>query len=759
MSPQLALLARQLQNFKQLKQFHAHIIQLSLHHNVYFLSTLLTQCVRLHSPLSYARQLFDSAPHPNLPIFTSMLKLYSHVGSHDDVIGLFCRMQAFNLRPDAFVFPILIKSAGKGGTGIQTQVLKLGFESDRYVRNAIMDMYAKHGAMDVARKVFDGIPDKAVADWNVMVSGYWRCGDEVEARCMFDSMPERNVVSWTAMVSGYSKCGDLENARRIFEEMPEKSVASWNALLSGYAQKGLVEDGLRVFEEMMDSGFRPDETTWVTVISMCSVRGDLKLAESLVGTLHQRRIELNCFVKTALIDMYAKCGSLETAQQIFNSMAFRNPVTWNAMISGYARSGNLTLARQLFDKMPERNVISWNSMIAGYAQNGHFATAIKLFKEMVRTKELKPDEVTTVSVISACGHLGALELGKWVVKLIVENQIQLSISGYNSLIFMYSRCGSMEEAKKVFREMPSRDLVSYNSLIAGFAIHGHGHEALELLSRMKEEGVEPDRITFIGILTACSHAGLSKQGRQIFESIEYPAIDHYSCMVDLLGRAGELDEAKRLVNNMPMKPHAGVYGALLNAARIHKHVELGELAASELFELEPENPGNYVLLSNIYASLGRWGDVERVWKLMQARGVKKTTACSWVEFNHQIHQFIAGDRSHERTKEIYEVLEKLGKRMRELGYIADKRCVLRDVEEEEKEEMVGTHSEKLAIGFGLLVSKAGEVIRVVKNLRVCGDCHIAIKMISKLTGREIVVRDNNRFHRFKDGECSCKDYW
>lgn len=688
-----------------------------------------------------------------------MLKLYSQFGAPDDVVGLFRRMQTSDLRPDAFVFPILIKSTGKVGIGIHAQVLKLGFDSDRFVRNAIMDMYAKHGAMEVARELFDEMPDKTAADWNVMVSGYWRWGDEVEARRVFDLMPERTVVSWTAMVSGYSKRGELENAGRVFGEMPERSVASWNALLSGYAQKGLVEEGMRLFEEMMDEGFRPDETTWVTVISMCSGRGDLRLAESLVGTLHRRRIELNCFVKTALIDMYAKCGGLETAQKIFDSMAFRNPVTWNAMISGYARNGNLIVARDLFDQMPERNVISWNSMIAGYAQNGHCATAIELFKEMVRTKDSKPDEITMVSIISACGHLGALELGTWVVKFISQNQIPLSISGYNSLIFMYSRCGSIEEAKKIFREMPLRDLVSYNSLIAGYAVHGHGHEALELLSRMQEEGIQPDRITFISVLTACSHACLTKQGCQIFDSIEHPDIDHYSCMVDLLGRAGELDEAKRLVNRMPMKPHAGVYGALLNASRIHKHVELGELAANELFELEPENPGNYVLLSNIYASVGRWGDVDRVWKLMQARGVKKTTACSWVEFNHKIHQFIVGNRSHERMKEIYEVLEELGKRMRELGYMADKSCVLRDVEEEEKEEMVGTHSEKLAIGFGLLVTKAGDVIRVVKNLRVCGDCHIAIKMISKLTGREIVVRDNNRFHKFKDGECSCKDYW
>lgn len=668
-------------------------------------------------------------------------------------------MQVVDVKPDAFVFPLLIKVAGKAGVVVQAQVFKLGYGLDRYVRNAIMDMYAKHGPIHVARKLFDEMPDRAVADWNAMISGYWNWGDVVEARCVFDLMPERNVVSWTAMVSGYSKCGDLESAQRVFEQMPERSVVSWNAMLSGYAQKGLVAEGLKLFEEMMDAGFRPDETTWVTVISMCSARGDLRLAESLVGSLDQRKVEMNCFIKTALVDMYAKCGSLVTARRIFDKMTVRNPVSWNAMISGYARNGDLASARELFDKMPERNVISWNSMIAGYAQNGQSATAIDLFKEMVAKKDLMPDEVTMVSVISACGHLGALELGRWLVNFIAQNQIQLSISGYNSLIFMYSRCGNMEEANKTFWEMPSRDLVSYNSLIAGFAAHGHGREAVEVLTKMQEEGVKPDRITFIGVLTACSHAGLLEEGRQIFESIEHPAVDHYACIVDLLGRSGELEEAKSLVERMPMKPHAGVYGALLNASRIYKHVELGELAANKLFELEPENSGNYVLLSNIYASIGRWKDVERVRQAMQEIGIKKTTACSWVEFNQKIYRFIVGDRSHEQTDKIYGVLEELGKRMRELGYMANKSCVLRDVEEEEKEEIVGTHSEKLAIAFGLLVSEPGAVIRVVKNLRICEDCHIAIMMISKLTGRKIIVRDNNRFHKFEDGQCSCKDYW
>ncbi|XP_057493113.1 pentatricopeptide repeat-containing protein At1g14470-like [Actinidia eriantha] len=716
---------------------------------------------RLHAQPPYAHTISYSAPHSNALVFSNMLKFFhSQMGAQNDVVTLFAQMQKSGLWPDVFVYPTLIKSVGNEGIVLHAHVLKLGFGCDKYVRNAMMDMYAKCGPIEVARQLFDEMCDKTVADWNVMVSGYWNWGCEVEACKLFDLMPQRNVISWTTMITGYSKVKDLKSARRYFDEMPQKNIVSCNAMLSGYAQNGFSEEAMGLFKEMMNSGIQPNATTWVAVISSCSSLGDPCLAESLVKMLDEKHVHLNYFVKTALLDMHAKCGSLETAREIFDELGVRkNSVTWNAMISGYTRVGDLTSARELFDRVPKRNVVSWNSMIAGYAQNGQSAMALEIFQEMAVTKDFKPDEVTMVSVLSACGHLGALELGNWVVNFLTKNRIKLTISGYNSLIFMYSKCGSMNDARKVFQEMAARDVVSYNTLITGFAAYGHGSEALKLMLKMKDEGIEPDRITYIGVLTACSHGGLLEAGRKIFESIENPGVDHYVCMVDLLGRVGKLDEAKILIERMPMNPHAGVYGSLLNACQIHKRVDLGEVAAEKLFELEPQNSGNYVLLSNIYASRGRWEDVERVRKTMREGGVRKTTGWSWVEYGGKMHKFIVGDRSHARSGDIYRLLAELRKKMRNAGYIADKSCVLRDVEEEEKEEMVGTHSEKLAIAFALLVSEAGAVIRVVKNLRVCWDCHMAIKMISELERREIMVRDNNRFHCFSSGQCSCNDYW
>ncbi|PKI50268.1 hypothetical protein CRG98_029341 [Punica granatum] len=671
---------------------------------------------------------------------------------------------------DASSYLTLMKSASsRVGTQVHAHAVKLGLDRDAYLRNAVMTSYAKAGPVGDARRIFDEMPEKRIpADWNSMISGYWKWGFGERARELFDTMPCRNVITWTAMVAGCAKTGDLDSARKYFDKMPRRNVVSWNAMLSGYAQNGLHDEALKLFDGMASSGFQPDDTTLVAVISSCAARGDASLAASLIERLgfNQGCPGSNFFVKTALLDMYAKCGSIAKARQIFDELRDgRSTVTWNAMISAYCKEGDLVSARELFDTMPlpERDVVSWNTMISGYAQNGQSALAIQLFRQMTASNVgvfLKPNEVTISSVLSACGHLGAMESGNWVVNFVNDNRIELGISGYNSLIFMYSRCGRMDDARRVFyKEMGTKDVVSYNTLITGLAAHGHGWEALQLLSEMKARGFKPNHVTYTGILTACSHAGLLREGREVFESIRDPMVDHYACMVDLLGRVGELERAELLIQKMPMEPHAGVYGSFLNACRIQRRVDLGETAARKLFELEPNHSGNYVLLSNLYASVGRWGDVHRVRELMREKGVKKATAWSCVEHKGRIHEFVMGDRYHERSDEIYEVLGKLETRMRRAGYMVDESCALRDVGEEEKEESVRVHSERLAICYALLVSEVGTVIQVVKNLRVCPDCHAAIKLISKLERRKIIVRDNNRFHHFVEGKCSCNDHW
>lgn len=757
---ELRAIAYKISNISQLRQLHGHLVLNSLHSHNYWVSLLLIFCTRLHAHPAYAASIFNSLPSPDASIYSCMLKYYSRMGANNEVVSLFRCMQSLDLRPQPFVYIYLIKLAGKYGNLFHAYVLKLGLVDDHFIRNAILDMYAKYGQVDLARKLFEQMAERTLADWNSMISGCWKSGNETDAVMLFNMMPARNIITWTAMVTGYAKMGDLESARRYFDEMPERSVVSWNAMLSAYAQNECAEEALKLFHQMLKEGITPDDTTWVATISSCSSIGNPTLADSILRKINQKHSILNNFVKTALLDMHAKFGNLEFAKTIFDELGGqRNAVTWNIMISAYTRVGKLSLARELFDNMPKRDVVSWNSMIAGYAQNGESAKSIELFQEMISCTDIQPDEVTVASVLSACGHIGALKLSYWVLDIVQEKNIKLGISGFNSLIFLYSKCGCVADAHRIFQTMETKDVVSFNTLISGFAANGHGKEAVKLALTMEEEGIEPDHVTYTGVLTACSHAGLLKEGKDVFKSIKSPTVDHYACMVDLLGRAGELDEAKILIQSMPMEPHAGVYGSLLNASRIHKRVELGELAANKLFELEPQNPGNYVLLSNIYASAGRWEDVKKVREKMRNGGLKKSVGMSWVEYKGQVHKFIVGDRSHERSKDIYRLLAELERKMKRVGFVADKSCALRDVEEEEKEEMLGTHSEKLAICFALLVSEVGTPIRVVKNLRICLDCHTAIKIISKLEEREIIVRDNNRFHCFRDGICSCHDYW
>lgn len=333
-----------------------------------------------------------------------------------------------------------------------------------------------------------------------------------------------------------------------------------------------------------------------------------------------------------------------------------------------------------------------------------------------------------------------------------------------SVVDMYSKCGRVEMARKAFHRIKEKNILSWSAMIAGYGMHGHGQEALEVFNEMRRLGLKPNYITFVSVLAACSHAGLLNEGRHWYNAMRKefgiePGIEHYGCMVDLLGRAGCLDEAYGLIREMRVKPDAAMWGALLSACRIHKNVKLAEIASDRLFELDATNSGYYVLLSNIYAEAGMWKDVERMRVLVKTRGVEKPPGYSSVEVKGNTHLFYVGDKRHPQHKEIYAYLDKLLERMQEAGYAPNTGSVLHDLDEEEKESMLRIHSEKLAVAFALMNSAQGSVIHVIKNLRVCTDCHTAIKIITKLTGREIVVRDIKRFHHFKDGLCSCGDYW
>eukprot|EP01018_Ginkgo_biloba_P002684 Gb_08253 [translate_table: standard] len=587
------------------------------------------------------------------------------------------------------------------GKLVHAHMMKGGLESDRFLRNHLLNMYAK-------------------------------CGSLAHAHKMFDKMPERNLISWNTLIGGYVQGGSVDDARRLFDKMPERNVVSWNAMVAGYTQHGNCEEALKLFGQMQKVGMRPDQFTFGSVLRACASLVALEQGKQVHVQVIKWGFEADVFAGSALVHMYVRCKSIEEG-------------------------------REVFEKMPKRNVVSCNAMIAGCAQNGRDEEAMRIFYQM-QLSGMQPNQVTFVSVVSSCANLATLEQGKRVHAYIIKTCTESYVSVGSALVSMYAKCGSIEDSHKVFTKMSEQDVVLWSAMIAGYALHGHGKEALELFEQMQQAGLKPNDITFVSILSACSHGGLEKEGHHYFDSMTrnhgiIPRVEHYTCMIDLLGRAGRLDEAEYFVSKMPLEPDAVVWKTLLGACRIHGNMDIAKRAAEMVLELDPQDAATYVLLSNIHAAVGRWDDAIKVRKTMADSGLKKEPGVSWIEVKNTVHPFFAGDKSHSQTDEIYASLEELTRKMKEVGYVPDTNFVLHDIEQEHKEYSLYHHSEKVAIAFGIISTPQGTPIRIIKNLRVCGNCHIAIKYISRIVGREIVVRDANRFHHFKDGLCSCGDYW
>ncbi|XXG77925.1 hypothetical protein AAC387_Pa08g1976 [Persea americana] len=592
--------------------------------------------------------------------------------------------------------------------------------------NKIIRTHLRNGNLGTARQVFEKITVKTIFSWNLILTGYSKPGMLKEALQLFERIPEPDVFSFNIMLSCYFNNFELERARLLFDRMPVRDSASWNTMISGLCRNGKMEEAWEVFSAMPGK----NDIAWSAMISGYIQAGDLDSAVSLFD------------------------GAPESDMGVFS---------WTAMMTGFMAFGRVEAARELFDNTPERNLVSWNSMIAGYVKNCRAEDGLKLFRTMVGSGVgLNPS--TFSSVLLGCSHLSALELGKQVHQFINKSPLRFNVTCGTSLLSMYCKCGDLENANKLFSEMPRRDVVTWNAMISGYAQHGFGERAIQLFEKMKTGGTKPNWITFVGVLLACNHAGLVELGVQYFNSMEKDykvevKPDHYTCMVDLLGRAGLFDEVVELISKMPFQPHSAIYGTLLGACRIHKNLELAEFAAQKLLDLNPFSAAAYVQLANVYAAMSRWDGVARVRQSMKESKVVKTPGYSWIEVQSEVHEFRSGDRTHPRLASINEKLNELEKRMKAAGYVPDLDCALHDLEEERKELILSRHSEKLAIAFGLISTLPGTPIRVFKNLRVCGDCHNATKFISAIEEREIIVRDTTRFHHFSNGVCTCGDYW
>ncbi|KAF9608835.1 hypothetical protein IFM89_011873 [Coptis chinensis] len=439
-------------------------------------------------------------------------------------------------------------------------------------------------------------------------------------------------------------------------------------------------------------------------------------------------------MKTALIDMYVKCRCIDDAYRIFK------------------------------DEIPIKDEVTWTLMLSGFSDAGYGNKAMEILNQMMSLKDVRLDHVALMGMCSSCSKSGALRQGKCVHALTIKTGFGDNNFVGSSLIDMYANCGNLESAKRVFEGIKARDVVCWNAMISGYGMHGYGGDAIGIFSLMKGSGINADDATLVCVLCACSHAGMVGEGISLFnhmveEGHIVPNLQHYTCMVDLLGRAGRLDDAYSLIKKMPLQPDAPVYGALLGACRVHRNIELGVEVSNKLFELNPDDAGFYVLASNMYAAAGNWDGVKMTRVSLRSKGLKKTPGLSSTEIDGIVHTFMAGDKDHPHYAEIRESLKNLITKIEAVGYVPDTKSVFQDVPDDTKIDILFHHSEKLAIAFGLLMTQTGTTIRIMKNLRICSDCHTASKFISKAVGREIIIKDANRFHLFKDGVCSCSDYW
>ncbi|KAM7250864.1 hypothetical protein ACFE04_022747 [Oxalis oulophora] len=544
---------------------------------------------------------------------------------------------------------------------------------------------------------------------------------------------------------------------------PNTQTFIWNSCLKLLSQDTHPINAITLFYQLRQYDILPDEYTCSFVLKACTRLNDISHGKIVHCVIEKLGFRYNTFLLNMLVHLYALSGEVGVAMLLFDKMSQRDVVTWNIMVTQLAKRRDIEGAYGLFLRMPDRSVRSWTAMISGFVQCGKPNEAISLFREM-EDLGLKPNEVTVVAILAACADLGMLDLGREVHEYLNRSGFGKNVRICNTLIDMFVKCGCLEDAKRVFDEMEGRTIVSWSAMISGFAMHGKAEEALSLFNKMTEIGVIPNDITMIGLLHAFSHMGLVNEGRRFFSRMikDYkivPRIEHYGCMVDLFSRAGLLQEAHEFILNMPTKPNGVVWGALLGGCKVHNNIKLAEEAIRHLAVLDPLNDGYYVVLSNIYAEAERWDDVARVRKLMRDQGVKKKPAWSSITVNGKVHEFVAGDESHPNADEIFQMWDELLVKMKRIGYVPNTSVILLDIEEKEKEKFLFRHSEKLALVFGLINTERGTPIRIMKNLRVCEDCHSAFKLISSIVNRKIVVRDRNRFHCFENGSCSCKDYW
>ena len=541
-----------------------------------------------------------------------------------------------------------------------------------------------------------------------------------------------NIYVGSNLADMYAKCGVMADACKFFEEIPCKDAVLWTAMIDGYAKNGECEEALLAFKRMIKDGIVIDSHVLSVTLSACMAIKAHKSGKCLHSSVVKSGFETKLVVGNALLDMYSKAGDMESALNVF------------VIVSEH------------------RNIVSFTSLIHGYGEIDRIDEALDMFVDM-RRQGVDPNEYTFSSLIKACANQAALEQGSQLQAQVIKLNFDAEPYISAGLVDFYGKCGLLDHSIQVFNEIRNVTEIAWDALLNVFAQHGLGKEMMGTFDKMVLE-VKPNAITFISLLAGCSHAGLVEEGLNYFHSMEktygvVPREEHYNCVIDLLGRVGRLKEVEEFINSMPFEPTAFGWCSFLGACRVHGDAERGKLAAERLIKLEPKNSGALVLLSHLYAKEGKWDEVMNLRTKMREGDVKKLPGYSWVDIGNKTHVFGSEDWSHPQRKEMYEKLDSLLDQIKEAGYVPYTASVPLDINDNEKQQFLHHHSERLAIAFALISMPSGKPIIVKKNLRVCLDCHSAIKFISKVVGRNIIVRDTSRFHHFADGSCSCGDYW
>ncbi|KAL7118495.1 hypothetical protein ACP275_02G005400 [Erythranthe tilingii] len=731
--------------------------------------------------LENALHMFDTMIKSSTFVWNVIIRGLVDSGLFEKAIEFYLRMQFEGIKPDKFTFPFVIKACAgvfclNAGRNVHSIIIKLGLNLDIYICNALIIMYAKVGCIEDSEKIFERMLIRDIVSWNSMISGYVSSGNGWESLMCFRRMQKlgveidrfsyisafnacalegcllngkeifshvlKNGVELDSMIQSsiidmFGKSGEVDYAERFCNGISHKNVVVWNAMIGAYALNEKSFESFSCLEKMQDvDNLVPDTVTLINLLPSCSKLGALLQSKAIHGYAIRKGYLLSHLVlETALIDMYGKCGSIDFGERVFFHMK-------------------------------KRNLVSWNAMIAAYVQNSMDKEAIETFQKLQYETYYVPDEMTFASILSAYAGIALPKEGKQIHCHISKSGFSSGTFISNAMINMYAKCGDLDSARRIFDNVlcEGKDVISWNTIIMAYAIHGFGEYCFGLFSDMKNEGYEPNESTFVSILSACSIAGIFEQGWNYFDLMKNyygldPEIEHYGCMLDLLGRVGDFEKAKIFIEEMPLAPTHRIWGSLLSASRHHKNIEMAEVAAEGIFSLNNDNAGCYVLLSNMYAEVGRWEDVERVRLLMKKRGLVRIKECSIIECNGKTHKFRNYEKSENGIEFVYDVHGVVSRSIGEdLYFCGDTKFKVASLLKT-RENSPMWHSVRLAICFGLIRTSIGEPLIIRKNVRICDDCHSAAKKISLVTGREIFIGDSKMYHCFKDGRCSCGDYW